>query len=309
MNRATLTAGGALAFLALVPVVAYLLDEPFYVDVFLRVMIFAIAAISLDFILGYGGMISFGHAVYLGVGAYSVAILSFYGVDNGYVHFVVAITASALCAWLIGFISLRTTGVYFIMITLAFAQMVYFLGISVNTYGGDDGINVARRSDFGFFTLNDNIVLYYFILASLALVIFFGLIFIRSKFGRVLVGIRINERRMVALGFSTFSYRVVAFVLAGAVCGFAGALLVNQTLFISPGIMHWTRSGEIMVMVIVGGVGTIVGPVLGTAAYMLLEHTLSGWTIHWQLALGLILVGLVLFFRKGILGLVLRKSG
>src|SRR5437763_7343305 len=212
----------ALAALALVPAVATVAEAPFYIGLFARIIVFAIAAVSLDLILGYGGLVSFGHPAYLGIGAYAVGILSFHGITNGVVHFAVAIAAAGSAALVIGFVSLRTSGVYFIMITLAFGQMVYFLGISLNRYGGDDGLNIPRHSDFaGLIDLDDPVSLYYFVLAFLALFLMFASRVVRSRFGVVLQGIRSHERRMIALGFPTFRYKLAAFVIAGAACGVA----------------------------------------------------------------------------------------
>jgi branched-chain amino acid transport system permease protein len=296
-----------LAALAVVPVAAMAADAPFYVGLFARVMIFAIAALSLDLILGYGGLVSFGHAAYLGIGAYAVGILSFHGIANGFVHFAVALFAASGAAFVIGFVSLRTSGVYFIMITLAFSQMVYFLGVSLNQYGGDDGLNIRHHSDFGsLIDLDNPTVLYYFVLALLLLFLFLGSRIVRSRFGALLEGTRSNERRMIALGFPIFRYKLTAFVIAGAVCGIAGALFANLTLFVSPSIMHWTRSGEILMMVILGGIGTLFGPVLGAAAYLLLESVLSRWSEHWQAILGPCLILVVLFSKSGLLGLFAR---
>src|SRR5436309_3411813 len=202
----------ALAALALVPAVAAAADAPFYVGLFARIMVFAIAALSLDLILGYGGLVSFGHAAYLGIGAYAVGILSFHGIANGFVHFAIALGAAGFASLVIGFVSLRTSGVYFIMITLAFSQMVYYLGESLNQYGGDDGLNISRHSDFApLFDVADPTVLYYFILVSLALLLFAGSRLVRSRFGMVLQGVKSNERRMLALGFPTFRYKLAAF--------------------------------------------------------------------------------------------------
>jgi branched-chain amino acid transport system permease protein len=294
-----------LAALALVPPVAAAAEAPFYVQVFARVMIFAIAALSLDLILGYGGLVSFGHAAYLGIGAYAVGILAFHGITSGFLHFAVALAASAAAAAAIGFVSLRTSGVYFIMITLAFSQMVYYLGISLRQYGGDDGLNITRPSDFaGLVDLADPTALYYFVFAFLVLFLFLGSRAVRSRFGVLLQGIRSNERRMSALGFPVFRYKLAAFVVAGSVCGVAGALFANLTLFVSPSIMHWTRSGEIMMMVILGGMGTLFGPVLGAAAYLLLESVLARWSEHWQAILGPLLIVIVLFSKTGLLGLL-----
>ncbi len=293
-----------LAALALVPGVAAMADAPFYVGLFARVMIFAIAAVSLDLILGYGGLVSFGHAAYLGIGAYAIGILSFHGIANGFVHFAVALLAAAGAALVIGFVSLRTTGVYFIMITLAFSQMIYFLGVSLNQYGGDDGLNIRHHSDFGrLIDLDNPAVLYYFVFVLLVLFLCLGSRIVHSRFGVLLEGARSNERRMIALGFPTFRYKLTAFVIAGAACGVAGALFANLTLFVSPSIMHWTRSGEILMMVILGGIGTLFGPVLGAAAYLLLESVLSRWSEHWQAILGPCLILVVLFSKSGLLGL------
>jgi len=300
-----IVAAAVLAALALVPAFTAMADAPFYVGLFARIMVFAIAALSLDLILGYGGLVSFGHAAYLGIGAYAVGILSFHGIANGFVHFAVALCASAVAALVIGFVSLRTSGVYFIMITLAFSQMVYFLGVSLNQYGGDDGLNIRRHSDFGgLIDLDDATTLYYFVWVLLLLFLVLGSRLVRSRFGALLEGTRSNERRMIALGFPTFRYKLTAFVIAGAVCGVAGALFANMTLFVSPGIMHWTRSGEILMMVILGGIGTLFGPVLGAAVYLLLESVLSRWSEHWQAILGPLLILVVLFSKSGLLGLL-----
>ena len=212
--------------LALVPAVAAVLNQPFYLDLFRRIMIFAIAAVSLDLILGYGGMVSFGHAAYLGLGAYAVAIPAFYGVQSGLVQWTLAVVLSGVVALLIGAVSLRTSGVSFIMITLAFAQMLYYLGISINAWGADDGMRLAQRSQFGgVLDLANPYVFYYVVLAILAALLWLGHRLIQARFGVVIRASRSNEPRMRAIGFSTFRYRLAAFVLAGSVCGLAGALL------------------------------------------------------------------------------------
>jgi branched-chain amino acid transport system permease protein len=295
--------------LLLVPVVAALADQPFYLDLFRRIMIFAIAAVSLDLILGFGGMVSFGHAAYLGIGAYAVAIPSFYGIDNGIVQWTLALVLSGLIALAIGAVSLRTSGVSFIMITLAFAQMLYFLGISINAWGADDGMRLARRSQFGVVNLANGYVFYYVVLALLVAVLGLGHRLVHARFGVVIRAAKSNERRMRAIGFSTFRYRLAAFAIAGAVGGLAGALLTNQTEYLTPSYMHWTRSGEIMVMVILGGMGTLYGPVLGAFAFLLLEDVLSAWTVHWQIVLGPLLVLVVLYARRGLYGLLPGRDG
>ena len=291
--------------LALVPPIAALTDQPFYVDLFRRMMIFAIAAVSLDLILGYGGMVSFGHAAYLGIGAYAVGIPAFYGIESGVFQFGLAIVASALVALVIGAISLRTSGVYFIMITLAFAQMLYYLGISLETYGGDNGMRLAARSRFGGpIDLAQPATFYYLVLAILVLLVVLGDRLVASRFGMVIRAARSNEPRARAIGFSPFPYKLTAFVIAGGAGGLAGALLANQTEYLTPDFMHWTRSGEIMFMVILGGMGTLVGPVIGAVAFLLLEDVLSALTVHWQIVLGPILILVVLFAKRGLFGLV-----
>jgi branched-chain amino acid transport system permease protein len=312
MTSRNWTLAGLLLLLAAVPPAAAYFDAPFYLDLLRRVMIFAIAAISLNLILGYGGMISFGHAAYLGVGAYAVGVLSYYGIDSGWLQWTVAIGASALVAAAIGSISVRTSGIYFIMITLAFTQMLYYLGISIEEYGGDDGMRLRVRSQFsGLLDLSDPSTFYYLVFAILVLFLFVTHRLVNSRFGLVLQAARSNEARTRAIGLSPYPYRLAAFVISGAMCGLAGALLVNQTSYLTPEFMNWTRSGELMFMVILGGIATSAGPLLGAAALLLLEDVLQGWSVlprwvhdHWQLYLGVILVLVVLFARRGLAGLL-----
>jgi branched-chain amino acid transport system permease protein len=299
----TLAVGGLL--LALVPPVAALTDQPFYLDLVRRMMIFAIAAVSLDLILGYGGMVSFGHAAYLGIGAYAVGIPAYHGITNGFVQLGLAVAASALVALVIGAISLRTSGVYFIMITLAFAQMLYYLGISLETYGGDNGMRLAARSRFGGpIDLAQPATFYYVVLAILVLLLVAGRRLVASRFGMVIRAAKANEPRARAIGFSTAWYKLTAFVIAGGTAGLAGALLANQTEYLTPDFMHWTRSGEIMFMVILGGMGSLFGPVIGAVVLLLLEDVLSALTAHWQIILGPILILVVLFAKRGLFGLL-----
>jgi branched-chain amino acid transport system permease protein len=308
----TLLLLAVLVLLAAVPPVAAALGQPFYLELFRRIMIFAIAAVSLNLILGYGGLVSFGHAAYLGIGAYAVGVLAHYGITDGFVQWFVAIAGSALVALLIGSISIRTSGIYFIMITLAFTQMLYYLGVSIEEYGGDDGMRLKARSSFPLVDLGDPTAFYYLVLALLALAIYLVQRIVHSRFGMALQAARSNEARTRAIGFSPYPYRLAAFCIAGAICGLAGALLVNQTVYLTPEFMNWTRSGELMFMVILGGIGTAAGPVLGAAAFLLLEDVLQGWALlpkdwvreHWQLYLGVILVLVVIFARRGLAGLL-----
>jgi branched-chain amino acid transport system permease protein len=310
LDRYRVAVAAVFAALAAVPAAAWAMDQPFYLDLFTRVMVFAIAALSLDLILGYGGMVSFGHAAYLGLGSYAVGILDHYGIDNGFIQFGTAILVSALAAAFIGAVSLRTSGVSFVMITLAFAQMLYFLFISLNVFGGDDGMSIQRTSDFGAaLPLASPNVLYFAVFAVLALCFWGSGRLVESRFGMVLRGARSNARRMTALGFPIFRYRLAAFVISAAMCGVAGALLANQLLFVSPAIMQWTRSGEIIIMVIMGGIGSLLGAILGAAAYVMLEHELSGLTEHWLVILGPLLILIVLFAKRGLFGLIAPEGG
>lgn len=296
-----------IVLLAALPPVASALGQAFYIDLVRRIMIFAIAAVSLNLILGYGGLVSFGHAAYLGIGGYAVAIFAFYGINNGWLQWGVAIGASALVALAIGAVSIRTSGVYFIMITLAFTQMLYYLGISIEEYGGDDGIRLKTRSQFTLIDLNDGWQFYYLVLALMLGAVYLVHRVVNSRFGLVLRATKSNEARSRAIGFSPYAYRLTAFVIAGAMGGLSGAMLANHTAYLTPDYMHWTRSGEIMFMVILGGMGTSAGPVLGSFALLLLEDFLSHWTEHWQVILGPLLVLSVLFFKRGLAGLFTRS--
>ena len=301
--RAWLTAV-TLLILGAVPVVATALDQPFYMTLFMRIMIYAVAALSLNLILGYGGMVSFGHALYLGIGAYAVGILTRFGVGSGWAHLAAALSVTIAVALFTGVISLRTTGIAFIMITLAFAQMFYFLGVSLKTLGGDEGMTIAHRSVFGLVDLEQKVVFYYTVLRVVVAVLYLSRRLIESRFGMVLRGTMENERRMKALGFPTLRYRLAAYVLSACVCAVAGMLLANLTEFTSPDYMAWTRSGELIVMVVLGGIGTLIGPLVGAMGFMLLEEFLSALTEHWMVVMGPIIVVIVLVAKRGIAGLV-----
>jgi len=292
------------AALALQPLIALATGNGFLLVISTRIVIMAIAAVSLNLILGYGGMVSFGHAAYLGIGGYAVGILAQSGIYSGFVQWPVAILASAAFALVIGILSLRTRGVYFIMITLAFAQMIYYVATGLDDYGGDDGLTIYRRSQFGSIDLSNKAVFYYLCLALLAATVFVIWRLVNSRFGLVIQGARSNDRRMQALGFPTYRYRVVAFVIAGTICGLAGALLANHTDFISPAAMHWMRSGDLIVMVILGGVRSLFGPVFGAIALLVLEEVLSEITEYWQIILGPLFLLVVLYARRGIDGML-----
>ena len=292
--------------LALVPVYAALIGNYFLMSLFTRIVILAMAAVSLNLIMGFGGMVSFGHAAYLGIGGYAVGILAFEGIGSGFIQWPVALLASALYALVIGALSLRTRGVYFIMITLAFAQMVYYVAIGLDRYGGDDGMTIYKRSQFGdLINLSNKTAFYYLCLVLLLVAVYIVWRIVNSRFGMVIQGARSNDRRMRAIGFPTYRYKLVCFVIAGTMCGLAGALLANHTDFISPAVMHWTRSGDLIVMAVLGGMGTVFGPVIGAVALLVLEEVLSGVTEYWQIIMGPIFLLVVLFARGGIDGVLL----
>jgi len=288
--------GAAVVF----PFAADALGGGYYVGVATRVMIFALAASSLNLVVGYGGMISFGHAAFFGAGAYSVAILAQEGVVSALAAWPLAAAVSAACALVIGAVSLRTRGLYFIMITLAFAQMLYYFFVSLKAYGGEDGINLAARSRLPGLDLRDDATFYLVVLALLAVCLYLLKRLAASRFGAVLRGIRESEGRMTALGYPTYRFRLVCFVIAGGVAGLAGALIVNQHGFVSPNLLHWTQSGTLLIMLILGGVGRLYGGVAGAAAMLLLEEFLSNWTGYWQFSLGLVLLFVVLRAPGGI---------
>ncbi|APW40420.1 branched-chain amino acid ABC transporter permease [Rhodoferax koreense] len=295
--------------LLFVPQYARLAGEPFALTFVSRVLVFALAAISLNLVLGFGGMVSFGHALYMGLGAYAVGILAQHEIGNGWMQLGVTVLACAAVGAVTGLISLRTSGIAFIMITLAFAQMFYYLFVSLKQYGGDDGLSVTLRSDFGLFSLGSPVTLYYVALA-LVLAVLFGMYrLVGARFGMVLRGCRINERRMKAMGFMTLRYKLTAYVLASVISGVAGLLYANLTGFASPAYMAWTVSGELIVMVVLGGMGTVFGPLLGALVLLFSEEVLKTMTDHWQMVLGPLIVLVVLTARRGVYGYLLDWDG
>ncbi len=298
-----------LMVLALAPFILEWVNQPFYLDVLSRALILGIAAVSLNLILGYGGMVSLGHAAYIGIGAYSVGIPSYYDYYNGWLHIALALVVSACFALLTGAISLRTKGVYFIMITMAFSQMVYFTFLSLEEYGADDGLVIYSRSEFPeWISMESSTGLYYWIFILLLLTLFFIHRLVHAHFGRVILGSKFNEQRMQALGFDTYKYRLVCYVISAMICSLAGVLLGNFTSFISPDMIGWARSGELIFMVIIGGVGSLFWPLVGTIVFVLLEEILSAITIYWHLIFGTLLVALVLFGKGGIHGWLTHRD-
>jgi branched-chain amino acid transport system permease protein len=299
--------------LAAVPPVAAMLEQPFYVRMAMQVMIFGMAAVSLDLILGYGGMVSLGQSSYIGLSAYVVGILSYHadnaslllgfipGNTDAFIVWPVAVLVSVVAALFIGAVSLRTSGVYFIMITLAFAQMIFFFFDALPTYGGEYGLQITDMS-WPINQLNST-GFYYLVFISLVVVVFIVQRLVRSRFGMVLRGSRQNNDRLQAMGFPTFRYRLAAFVIAGAIAGYAGVLLANYQLFIDPTAMAWLRSADLIVMVALGGAGTIYGGIVGAAIFVLLKLVLGSYTVHWEIFFGPFFILVVLFLRRGFFSL------
>jgi branched-chain amino acid transport system permease protein len=303
---------GLLAVFALIPFAAPLISEAYVLNLVTRVMIFAIAAIALDLLVGYGALVSFGHAAFIGVGAYAAGILAAHDISDALISLPVALAASALFAWATGAVCLRTKGVYFIMITLAFGQMAFYTASSLAPYGGDDGLTIPTRSTVaGFPVFASDRTLYYVTLACLAGVYLLCRALVVSRFGRVYRGARENAARMSAIGFEVFRFRLAAYVIAGMIGGLAGFLLADLTEFVSPAYMAWQRSGDLLVMVILGGMGTLHGAILGAAVFLLTEEWLSGLTEHWKVIFGPLLVLVAVFARGGLIGAAakLRRAG
>ena len=306
--------------LAIFPLAMQAIDAMFYVSLASRILIYAIAATSLNLVLGYGGMVSFGHAAFFGAGAFVVGIMAVEGVRSAWLAWPTAIAVAALAALVIGAMSLRTRGVYFIMITLAFAQMIYYIFVSLKTYGGDDGLSMPGRSTVGMgVNLRDDLTWYYLVLALLALVQYGLHRLVNSRFGRVIDAIRENEARAEAIGFPVYRYKLLCFVISGAVAGLAGALIANQSNYVSPSLLHWIQSGTLMIMVILGGVGTLWGGLIGATLLLALEHLIADYRIGWiaslapnyqdhaGLAVGIVLLTIVMLAPEGIAGLFRRR--
>ncbi|MDC7788380.1 branched-chain amino acid ABC transporter permease [Rhodoplanes sp. TEM] len=298
------------AALALLPLVTAALSAGYMLDLFVRVMIFAIAALSVDLLIGYAALVTFGQAAFVGLGAYAVGMLGAHEITDLTIALPVALLASGLFALVTGLVCLRTKGVYFIMITLAFGQMAFFTASSLAPYGGDDGLTVHERSTlFGVAVLDRPVVFYYVVLAALLAVYLTCRTLIASRFGRVLRGAKDNALRMTTLGFQVYRFQLVAYVIAGMIAGLAGVLLANATEFVSPAYMSWQRSGELIIMVLLGGLGTLHGAVLGAIAFLLLEEWLATLTEHWKMIFGPLLVLVVVFVRGGLIGIGTALAG
>lgn len=319
MNRETAINIILAIALVAVPMIALNMDEPFIITLATKVAIFAMAGVGLNLVLGYGGLVSFGHAAFFGIGGYAAGILASHalnyepimtwpfdveGTTQMIVIWIVALIASGLIALVIGAITLRTSGVYFIMITLAFAQMIYYFAISWPAYGGEDGLSIYVRNGFPGLNTLDPISFFALCAVMLGIAMAFSAVLMRSRFGLALQGARQNSQRMTAVGIAPFRIRLVAFVISAMITALAGALYADLNRFVSPTMLSWHMSGEIMVFVILGGVGRLFGPLAGAALYIILEHLLGSAFEYWQLPLGVLLLIVVLFARGGLVGLL-----
>lgn len=309
-----------LLMLAVLPIIAQALGDSFYITLFSRIMIFGLAALGLNLVLGYGGLVSLGHSLYMGIGAYAVGIVSAHGIQSGWLQLAAALGLGGFVAVLVGLVSLRTRGLAFIMITLAFAQMAYFIAISLRPYGGEDGMPISHRSDFGFFSLDDNVVLYYTIFVTLLFTLFFSWRMMHSRFGFVLRASKTNLKRMDALGFPMLRYRLAAYVLSAAVCVVAGFFMANIARYIAPSYMSWHVSAELIIMAVLGGMGTLLGPVIGATALLALEEFLGEFQLglpwgldsfineHYMIIVGVLVIMVALVMQRGLYGyLSVRK--
>lgn len=313
-----------IAGLIALPLWALVTDEPFTITLVTRAVILALAAVGLNIILGFGGMVSFGHAVFFGIGGYAMGILAYHAqtytaLDLGFfstggtksmpIIWLVAMVISALVACVIGLLSLRTSGVYFIMITLAFGQMFYYFAISWAEYGGEDGVSIYVRNDFP--GMNTLVPIQFFAICFtlLCIVLFLKAKLQASPFGLALNAARQSTTRVEAVGLDPMKLKLLAFVISGAITGLAGALFADLNRFVSPAMFSWQFSGELIVLIIIGGVGRLMGPVIGACVFVALEHFLGGLTEFWHIYLGIILLCIVLFGRGGLLGLLTGKEG
>ncbi|GAU80786.1 branched-chain amino acid transport system permease protein LivM [Bosea sp. BIWAKO-01] len=298
------------AALALAPVAVSLGVPPHWLSLLTRAMIFAIAALSLDLILGVGGLVSFGHAAFIGIGAYVTGIMITEGRTETLLILPVLLVVCAIFAAVTGAVSLRTRGVAFIMITLAFGQMVFFLAQALSAYGGDDGLTLYARSTVAGFDIAASRTGFFYIVLG-ALIGCYGLvrIIVASRFGRVLRAARENATRVTVTGYDVGRVRLIAYVISGMIAGLSGFFLANQTEFVSPAFMSWQRSGELIFMVVLGGVGSLHGAIIGALAFLFAEDVLAGITEHWKAIFGPLIVLFVLFTRGGIVGILASIRG
>ncbi|MCI2811245.1 branched-chain amino acid ABC transporter permease [Eoetvoesiella caeni] len=320
INLRFIVGAAFLLSLAVLPLLATAAGDSFYITLFSRIMIYGLATLGLNLILGYGGLVSLGHALYIGIGAYAVGILSAHGITSGWLQLLAAFMVGTVVAMLVGVVCLRTRGMAFIMITLAFAQMAYYIAIGLRNYGGEDGMAVPMRSDFGLFSLSNSVVLYYAIFTVLLLVLYLSWRMMQSRFGFVLRASRSNLTRMSALGFPMLRYRLTAYVLSALVCVVAGFFLANVARYIAPSYMAWHVSAELIVMAVLGGMGSLLGPVIGATALLTLEEFLGSMALglpwgldsfintHFMIIIGVVVVLIALSLQQGLYGYLTARE-
>ncbi len=301
----------ALLYLALVALAlgVPLLQSTYYTRFATQIAMYGMAAVSVDLLLGYGGLTTFGQAAFFGVGAYVPGMLTVAGINDALIVWPAAMLAGVAFALVIGALALRTEGFQFIMVTLAFAQMVYYIGESLRAYGGDNGFTMARRNTLAGMSLANHTVFYYVVLALLIVVTVIASRLVKSEFGMVIRGRRDNERRLAAIGFPPFAYKYAAFLIAAAIAALAGALMANHARFVSPALLSWQVSGQLLSMVILGSAGTLIGPIFGAAIYLVFQQVLSDYTDHWMIFFGPLLIARVLFVKEGLWGMIVRAAG
>ena len=306
--------------LALIPIFAMMAGDTYFITLFSRIMILGMAAVGLNLILGFGGLGSLGHALYIGVGAYAVGILSFHGINNAWFQLLVALITGGVLALILGAVALRTKGLSFIMITLAFAQMAYYVAVGLRQYGGEDGLPLAQRSDFNLFGIQSDVSLYYVIFLTLLATIYLLTRIIDSQFGLILRGSKHNLKRMTALGYPILRYRLAAYLISALICIVAGFFLANVAKYVAPSYMSWYVSAEIIVMAVLGGMGSVLGPLVGAAALLAFEeflHTVNfglPWGLdayinnHFLAIIGIVVVVIALSLQQGLYGSLLSRE-
>lgn len=302
MSRRTFS---ILAYLVLVALAAGvpLLGDVFYTRLATQIAIYGMVALSVDLLVGYTGLVTFGHAAFFGIGAYLTGILSTHGLASAFVVWPIAVAGTVAAALVIGFFALRTKGFQFIMVTLAFAQMVYYFWLSQRSLGGENGFSIPKRNVlFAALNMENHVTFYYVVLVLLALVTILSLRLVNSQFGAVIQGIRDNERRIFAIGFPAFRYKLVMFCISAGIAGLAGALMTNHTSHVGTDMMSWQQSGNFLAMVILGSTGTLVGPILGAAVFTVFQQVVSDLSTHWLFYFGLLIVLRILLFKGSILG-------
>ncbi|MBU6256802.1 MAG: branched-chain amino acid ABC transporter permease [Burkholderiales bacterium] len=303
LSARTLAAGLLALGIVLVPLYSVLFDDAYTLTLASRILVFALAAVGLNVLLGFGGLVSLGHALYLGLGAYTVMLAHVAGIDSGWTQLAIMGAVVLFVAVIVGWVALRTSGIGFIMITLAFSQLFYYVFVSLKGYGGEDGMRLQQPSQFGRLSGN-GVALYICLAVTLAAAVYAARRLAASRFGLVLRGARINERRVTAVGTSPMLYRLTAYVMSALICGVAGFFLANLTGFVSPAYLDWTVSGELIVIVVLGGVGSIGGPIAGAVVLLLVEEVLKSWTEFWPMIEGPLIILAVLGMERGLWGLL-----